>query len=180
MRPRRTAVTGRAIVALLVVGVATLGAGTAGWGRDVASSQRTLPADVEDVLLDALLGPNGEYVAYATYAAIIDAHGAVRPFISILASEARHIEALQQILDRYGIPYPRENPYLETVEAPDSLLAAVQAGADAEIANIALYERQLEAVAKYADILEVLVNLRAASQQNHLPAFQRAAIRLAG
>jgi len=48
---------------------------------------------------------------------------------------------------------------------------------DAEIANVALYERQLETLADYLDILEVFLNLQAASQKQHLPAFERAAAR---
>jgi hypothetical protein len=48
---------------------------------------------------------------------------------------------------------------------------------DAEIANVALYEEQLAAVADYPDIVEVFVSLQMASQENHLPAFERAAAR---
>ena len=51
---------------------------------------------------------------------------------------------------------------------------------DAEIANVALYERQLETAASYPDIVEAFVNLQTASQENHLPAFERAAQRYVG
>lgn len=119
----------------------------------------------------------GEYAAYATYAAILDEYGNVNPFANIMTSEARHIDALKQILDQYQVPYPIENPYLDVIQAPESLAAAAQAGVEAEIANVALYERQLETVADYPDILEVFVNLQAAAQEQHLPAFERAAAR---
>jgi len=144
------------------------------------NEESLLPAEVQGVALEALLGPEGEYAAYATYAAIIDEYGSVNPFVNIMKSEAKHVEALKQVLDRYGIAYPTENPYLGEIDAPGSLADAAQAGVDAEIANVALYERQLETASGYPDILEVFVNLQTASQENHLPAFQRAALRTAG
>jgi hypothetical protein len=48
------------------------------------------------------------------------------------------------------------------------------AGAAAELANGAMYER-LIAATRHPDMLRVLRNLQEASQQRHLPAFQRAA-----
>jgi len=142
-----------------------------------AAGQSVLPPEAEEAVLDALVGPEGEYAAYATYVAILEEFGNVNPFANILASEAKHIDALKLILDRYGVPYPEENPYLGNVAAPDSLAAAAQAGVDAEIANVALYEAQLAAVSGIPDIVEVFVNLQTASQENHLPAFERAAAR---
>jgi len=63
------------------------------------------------------------------------------------------------------------------IEAPASLAEAAQAGVDAEIANVALYAEQLEAVSDYPDIVDVFINLQRASQEQHLPAFERAAAR---
>ena len=154
-----------------------LGAGN-GWWKDCVTEQSTLlPIKVQEAVLDALMGPEGEYAAYATYAAILEEFGNVTPYANIMIAEARHIESLIQILDSYGIAYLEENPYLGVIEAPDSLAEAAQAGVDAEIANVALYEEQLEAVADYPDIIEVFLNLQAASQEQHLPAFERAAAR---
>ena len=153
-----------------------LGAGH-GWWKACVTEQSVLPIEVQDAGLEALVGAEGEYAAYATYAAILEVYGDENPFANIRASEARHIEALKQILDLYEVPYPVDNPYLGTIQAPEDLAAAAQAGVDAEIANVALYERQLETVADYLDILEVFINLLAASQEKHLPAFRRAAAR---
>ena len=163
-----------AIVA--VSGIAGLAADETLWTAYVTTDSQ-LPFDVQEMALEALLGPEGEYAAYATYAAIIETYGEANPFKNIMASEARHIEALTSILDDYGVPYPEENPYLGLIEVPASLAAAAQAGVDAEIANVDLYEGQLEAVADYPDIHNVFVNLQSASQNQHLPAFERAVAR---
>jgi hypothetical protein len=109
-----------------------------------------------------------------TYAAIIEEYGNVQPYANIMDAEARHIAALQKLLDRYGVQYPTVNPYLGKVEAPASLAEAAQAGIDAEKANVELYEQQMAAVAAYSDIARVFANLQAASRNSHLPAFERA------
>ncbi|MEJ2205087.1 MAG: hypothetical protein P8170_13380 [Gemmatimonadota bacterium] len=53
----------------------------------------------------------------------------------------------------------------------DSRLAACEAGRDAEIANVALYDVLL-LLDLPNDVTTVFTNLRAASQDNHLPAFE--------
>lgn len=170
------------MIGLLAGIVATIAiAGMAAEGfcwTSYATVDSELPVEIQGMVLEALLGPEGEYAAYATYAAILDAYGDVNPFTNIMKSEAQHIKALTTILDAYGVAYPEENPYLGTIEVPASLVAAAQAGVDAEIANVDLYERQLEAVVDYPEILNVFVNLQSASLNQHLPAFQRAVARL--
>ena len=167
---------GAATVVLALGGVAVLGAND-GWYGSAASAESVLPADVQDAVLDALVGPEGEYAAYATYEAILAEYGQVSPFANILKAEGSHIDALKQILDRYGVPYPDENPYLGVVEAPGSLAEAAQEGVDAEIANVGLYEEQLTVAADYPDIVAVFTNLQTASLERHLPAFERALAR---
>ncbi len=161
-------------VSLVVGGVAALGAGGWRWNRSAPTAAATLPAEVANVVLEALVGPEGEYAAYATYAAILEEYGNVRPYAQIMKAEAQHIRALTTLLDRYGIEYPTVNPYLGKVDAPSSLLEAAQAGIDAEKANVEMYDDQLALVAAYPDIARVLGNLRAASLNSHLPAFERA------
>jgi len=54
------------------------------------------------------------------------------------------------------------------------LQEACQIGVDAEIANAALYRDELlPAVTAYEDITLVFENLMNASQQKHLPAFEK-------
>ncbi|MGE4281175.1 MAG: DUF2202 domain-containing protein [Magnetospirillum sp.] len=112
-----------------------------------------------------------EYKARATYAAIIERHGAVRPFVNIIASEDRHARALERLLSNHGLPIPADN-WAGKVTAPETLQQAFSLGVQAEIENRDMYDR-LERMTREPDVLRVFGNLRTASQENHLPAFQR-------
>jgi hypothetical protein len=126
-------------------------------------------------LNDAL---DDEYRAWATYDQVIADFGETRPFSNIRAAEARHIEALCAVFARHGLPVP-ENPWPGKVARYASLQAACEAGVAAEIANGALYERLLASTQR-PDILRVFRNLKEASQERHLGAFQRCAQRGSG
>jgi hypothetical protein len=123
---------------------------------------------LEEVLNEALLD---ECKARDTYRKIIDTFGAVRPFINIVEAEQRHIESLLTLYQRYNIPLPAI-PDPDQIGVPDSLLEACQMGVVAEIENLTLYDRLIEAT-DLPDVVEVLQRLQAASRDNHLPAFQR-------
>jgi len=116
-----------------------------------------------------------EYRAWATYDQIISDFGQVRPFVNIREAEARHIQALCRLFERYEIVIPRNN-WSGRVEHFATLQAACEAGVEAEIENGELYVRLLRSTDK-PDILQVFRNLQQASQQNHLPAFQRCVAR---
>jgi len=62
------------------------------------------------------------------------------------------------------------------VTAPATLLEAAVTGVTAEILNVALYDDALSKseVQKYPSLVQVFTNLRAASLNNHLPAFEAA------
>ena len=170
---RTKAVLGILALALAGGGVAVLASGY-GMGSGLGGTQPLTEA-AKQALLTALTGPEGEYAAYAMYTAVIEEYGEVEPYLTIREAEARHIQALQRLLDRYGVEYPVENPYLGQVTAPESLEEAARAWAEGEIANVAMYDRLLEAVEGYPDITRVFQNLRRASLEAHLPAFQAAA-----
>ena len=119
-----------------------------------------------------------EYKARATYAAVIERFGAVRPFVNIVAAEDRHARALERLLAKDGLPIPADR-WTGRVTAPDSLQQAYALGVRAEIDNRAMYDR-LERMTARPDVLRVFGNLRAASQDNHLPAFQRHLDRASG
>lgn len=129
--------------------------------------------NVSNALLRAL---DDEYKAYATYQVIIDKFGEIRPFINIKDAEARHIDAVKYLLGKYNIQVPA-NKYMTAnyrPAAPQSIKAACEAGRNAEIANAALYDRELFPMVKgYDDITMIFQNLRDASQYRHLPAFER-------
>jgi len=112
-----------------------------------------------------------EYQAWATYDQVIRDFGLVRPFSNIRDAEARHIDALLGLFERYGVPVPT-NPWPGRVERYPSLHEACVAAVAAEIANAALYARLLASTTR-PDILAVFGNLQEASQQRHLRAFQR-------
>lgn len=122
------------------------------------------------VLHEAL---DDEYHAWATYNQVIADFGEVPPFSNIREAEGRHIEALCALFAYYGLPIP-ENPWPGKVARYASLQAACEAGVTAEIVNSEMYDRLIGATQR-PDILAVLRNLQAASQQRHLPAFQRCA-----
>ena len=119
-----------------------------------------------------------EYHAWSTYDQVMIDFGEVRPFSNIREAEARHIEALKNLFACYELPVP-ENPWPGKVERYASLQEACEAGVAAEIANGEMYERLLRATQR-PDVLTVFRNLQEASQQRHLPAFQRCAQRPAG
>jgi hypothetical protein len=121
-----------------------------------------------DALHEAL---DDEYRAWATYDQVIRDFGEVRPFINIRDAEARHVQALCSLFNAYEISIP-SNTWPGQVTRYRSLQEACVAGVAAEIDNDRMYKRLLKSTDR-SDILTVFRNLQEASQQNHLPAFQR-------
>lgn len=131
-----------------------------------------LPAEVIEAL-DAAI--DDEYKALSTYLAVIDEFGAVRPFSMIKGAEESHIASLKAVYDKYGLEAP-ENEYLGNIAPPSTLANSCALGVEAEIANAALYRDQLlPAVTVYPDITAVFNNLMSASENKHLPSFERCA-----
>jgi len=117
-----------------------------------------------------------EQRAEALYAAVIQKHRGRCPFSNIIEAERCHQGALEGLLESYGLPVPA-NPWKDRkVEVPATFKAACEAGVQAEIENVALYDRLMKTV-KEPDLLEVFERLRWASQERHLPAFRRHAER---
>lgn len=112
-----------------------------------------------------------EYRARATYRAVIDAFGPVRPFVNIVEAEDRHAKALLRLFERFGVQSPRDT-WAERVKAPRTLADACRAGVEAEIENEAMYERLLSHVTD-PSVRLVLQRLQRASRERHLPAFRR-------
>jgi hypothetical protein len=130
------------------------------------------PLSLQEVegLLKAL---NDEYHAWAVYEQVIQDFGQVKPFVNIQRSEEKHIDALLRLFDKYDVPVP-ENAWIGNVPSFDSVQDACAAGLDAEIANVALYD-EIFGTTDRDDILTVYAALQSASQESHLPAFQRCA-----
>lgn len=120
-----------------------------------------------------LLALNDEYHAAAVYGQVLDDFGAVRPFASIEQSEQQHITAVLTLFERYGVPVPA-NPWPGNVPLFESVTEACEAGVAAELVNRDLYDL-LYATTERADIELVYQALQRASEENHLPAFERCA-----
>jgi rubrerythrin len=137
-------------------------------GLTAASS---LNDETEDALVNALAD---ERSAAAFYQAVIDRLGDVRPFSNIVHAEIRHADHLLPLFERYGVKVPQDRSAERMPDVPDARSAACAVAVDAEIANIALYDRLLESVSQ-SDVREVFTRLREASLKRHLPAFRRCA-----
>jgi len=128
-----------------------------------------VPKTLEAILTEAI---DDEYKARAIYRLVLRTFGDIKPFTKIVEAESRHIEALLTLFDKYDICVPVDE-WPEKVAVPGSILEACEIGLSAEIENAAMYDKLLSAADDYPDVLAVLKNLQRASQENHLPAFQR-------
>jgi hypothetical protein len=143
-------------------------------GQKTGGSTATVTPAVEQALTQALMSLDGEYAAYAEYAAIIETYGEVQPYVSILRAEACHIAALQKQMRLRGLAVP-ENPYLGKIQPPATLKAAAETAVVAEQRNVALYDNLLAQVKDQPQLVQVFTHLQFASREHHLPAFQTAA-----
>lgn len=139
-------------------------------GADVTRPVRELRPAEEQALRDAL---QDERRALATYEAVLADFGPVRPFVNVVRAEARHARALVGLFEAHGLAVPPDDLDV-TVPRFDSVRAACLAAVEAELENVALYDRLLES-ADHPDVLAVFRRLQAASLERHLPAFRRAA-----
>jgi hypothetical protein len=134
------------------------------------SFAQELDAKTQQALIDAI---NDEYKAKATYQKVIDKFGAVRPFSNIINAEQHHIEELLPLFQKYGVAVPKDDWYAKVPEFA-TIQAACEAGVQAEIENAGMYDEFFKFVQE-KDIIDVFTNLRNASQEKHLKAFQRCA-----
>lgn len=151
------------------------GSGIEAWGSRAAAADTDL--SVEDMLRYAI---QDEYLARAEYAAIIKKFGSFNPFANIIRAEESHISWLVDAYKGARLAVPDDlAPSLVT--PPESQKAAYQAGVEAEIANIAMYDSfiasPLTARAENPSLKALLIRLRDASK-NHLGAFRNGLSRL--
>lgn len=149
------------------------GACSANTGGDFTPgpAKAPLPAIVISALDLALAD---ERSAQATYQAILERFGEIRPFVNIVRAEQRHIDALLSVYARYHVPVPDDVVAVDPATHALDVASLCRIGAAAETENVRLYDDVLlPAVAAYPDISSVLRALRDASANNHLPAFKR-------
>jgi hypothetical protein len=137
---------------------------TTGYGSGSALTQDSFT--LEDMLVYAI---QDEYTARAEYEKIMKVYGAQKPFSNIIVSEENHIAILKPLFANHGIQLPADTS-ADHVVVPDSLLDAYKTGVQAEINNIAMYDKFLEQVLP-DDVRSAFIKLRDASY-NHLNAFQ--------
>lgn len=138
-------------------------------GQVSAGPSQAVSSQDKSALVSAL---DDEYRAEATYAAVLQKFGEVRPFVNVIEAERRHAARVRSEMNRLGIKHRSTNPYLGKITAPDSLLAACRLGVTAERENIGLYDRLLPNISD-PQVRATLVALQSASKDRHLPAFQR-------
>lgn len=147
-------------------------AGEADYGAAGASVDGSFT--LEEMLSYAL---EDEYLARAEYEKIMEAYGTIRPFSNIMKAEETHIDLLLPLFEAYGVVLP-EDASGEHVAIPESLGAAFETGVQAEIDNIAMYDKFLgEDLPE--DVRAVFEALKRASE-SHLSAFERGTANSAG
>lgn len=157
-------------IALMTVGNVVFAANT-GTVYGSGAAKRDTDLSLQDMLTYAI---QDEYMAKAEYVAIMAQFGTIRPFSNIMEAEKSHISWLEQAFKTYNIPIPKDEASSYVV-VPKTLTEAYEAGVQAEIENIAMYERFLSHPLlqnpKYADLKTLFTNLKNASE-NHLRAFK--------
>lgn len=113
-----------------------------------------------------------EYHAQAVYQGVLDDLGPVFPFTNVVRAEQSHAASVTQLFTGRGVTPPVSAWSVANVPHFQSLAQACSAAAEAEVANIALYDRYLAADLPL-DVRNVFSNNRAASVNGHLPAFTR-------
>jgi hypothetical protein len=113
-----------------------------------------------------------EFHAEAVYRRVLLDFGHVMPFANIIRAEQNHAAALAGLFRSRGLGVPETAWHVDNVPRFASVRNACGAAAKAEIDNVRVYDSHLGADLP-ADIRQVFSNNRAASLDNHLPAFNR-------
>ncbi len=106
------------------------------------------------------------------YRNVIGRYGPVRPFSNIVNAEERHEAIVADLMRRHDVRDTEYRPNRDVPPVPPSLAESRQVAAQLERENAALYERLLDKVTE-PDIRAAFTNLRMASLDHHLPAFER-------
>lgn len=113
-----------------------------------------------------------ETAALATYRNVVSTLGSVLPFPNVITAEQQHVSTLTGLFAHYGLAVPTSGT---GQTSPSTRTAACQLGVTVEQQIISLYDTQLPKVSAYPDVTTAFTNLKAASQNDHLPAFQHCA-----
>jgi rubrerythrin len=145
-------------------------AGATPWGS--SGARQDASPGLEAMLRYAI---QDEYTARAEYEAIMAKFGQVRPFSNIIRSEEAHIQWLKDAYASRNLPLPADVS-AQHAQVPQAMKEALAIGIQAEIDNIAMYDRFLatELLKKPEnDSLRLLFTRLRDASKNHLTAFQR-------
>jgi hypothetical protein len=142
---------------------------TDGLSHELERNQNLL-SDLSAALDEAI---QDEYQAEQTYLRVLVTFGRVHPFVNVIEAERRHIRALLRLYERYGVRKPEPLWNQSNVPQFRTLSAACAHAVKGEIKNIAMYDRLLRQRGLPGDVRIVFSQLRRASRQAHLPAFER-------
>jgi len=132
----------------------------------MAAAEADQELTVEEMLTYAI---QDEYLAHGEYAFILETFGSQNPFNNIIKAEEQHIASLKSVFQAQGMTIPEDlsGHYLIV---PASVEEALETGVQAEIDNIAMYERFLKEPLP-EDVKALFISLRDGSI-NHLAAFE--------
>jgi hypothetical protein len=132
-----------------------------------------LPAVSDESLADILLTAiQDEFHAEAVYDGVIEDFGPVAPFSNIVGAEIRHSTAIATLYAARGWAIPTSAWSTGNVPHFGTIGEACAVGADAEVANIDVYDELMEDADLPDDVVRVFASNRLASLERHLPAFQ--------
>jgi hypothetical protein len=141
-----------------------------GYGAVGALSDTDL--SISDMLMYAV---QDEYLARGEYLAIMEKFGSQKPYSNIVRSEETHLAYLEEVYAAYDLEFP-DDTSKDHLIIPLDLLEAAQTGVQAEIDNIAMYEKFMT-----YDLPENIYNVFDALKKgsdSHLLAFQKQVDRL--
>lgn len=136
-------------------------------GGTIAPLTTTVSASLGEALQE-------EYRMFYVYDAVIRDLGASVPFVNIRDAEWVHVGALANLYVRRTLDVPASTATPANVPTYATRQAACEAAVDDELATVAMYDRLL-LQALPTDVERVFENLREASLESHLPAFQQCA-----
>lgn len=113
-----------------------------------------------------------EYAARAFYTQVSEAFGSRPPFAAMLLSQARHVEKLGSVCQRYGVPRPLD-PFPQETRISPSWRVNLERAVTGEITKARLYQQLLQDPVP-SEIQRIFASLQRSALEDHLPAFQRA------
>lgn len=157
---------------------------TTAWIAACSDTQAPLRPDPDVTVQAAKMAPGptviaaldeaiqGEYYLEAMYERVLTDFGDVKPFSRVVRAETKHVAALAKRYTKYTLDVPMSEWNADNVPTFDTRLEACAAAIEAEAANVAMYDALLleELPARIQTVFE---SLKAASMDNHLPAFTR-------